>query len=301
MNKKEKEQVNENLYNIYSGILSNTREFAEGEAAEFVYDFDCPEYAVLREKYQLEKIAGKGTDFQRAVRLLRHFAPRLEHLGNYDNHVECNALALLEYCYDKKEVGINCLNKSKILEECCMALKIYARRVSIGPFSPYDFDSHVVTEIYDRHLNKWIMLDMTSNGYYIDENSIPLSCWEMREKIANQDKVSILYPRQSAKDIDALWLKNIEDNAYYAKNMFYISMDKYSCFGDKNECFTFLPKGHDLKKKRIANLKFKLKYADRLGFSDYLIESLNKSLEAAAEAEVKINSISHVWDSPIKA
>ena len=38
MNKKEKEQVNENLYNIYSGILSNTREFAEGEAAEFVYD-----------------------------------------------------------------------------------------------------------------------------------------------------------------------------------------------------------------------------------------------------------------------
>ncbi len=50
------------------------------------------------------------------------------------------------------------------------------------PYSPYDFDNHVVTEIFDRKMNKWIMLDPTTNGYFIDENKTPLSMLEIRNK-----------------------------------------------------------------------------------------------------------------------
>ena len=31
------------------------------------------------------------------------------------------------------------------------------------PYSPYDFDNHVVVEIYDK---KWIMLDPTTDGIF---------------------------------------------------------------------------------------------------------------------------------------
>lgn len=168
-------KINQQLYNIYSGILCNNQKFYEGKKTEIQYIFDCEEFQLLKQKYHLEDIAKTGSDFEKALRLLHHFAPRLEHKGNYDNHIDCNALSLLEYCYNKKNVGINCLNKSKILEECCLAIGIYARRVSIRPYSPYDFDNHVVTEIFDRDVNKWIMLDCTNDGYCIDENKIPLS------------------------------------------------------------------------------------------------------------------------------
>ena len=86
------------------------------------------------------------------------------------------------------------MNKSKILVECCLALGIYARRVSIMPFSPYDLDNHVVTEIYDRTLKKWIMLDPTTDGYFVDDASTALSLLEMRNKFANAEFITFVYP-----------------------------------------------------------------------------------------------------------
>lgn len=79
----------------------------------------------------------------------------------YDNHIECNSLKLLEYSFENSENGINCLNKAKIITECCLALGIYARRVFINSFLLFDFDSHVAYEIFDKKLDKWIMLDST--------------------------------------------------------------------------------------------------------------------------------------------
>ena len=76
------------------------------------------------------------------------------------------------------------MNKSKILVECCLALGIYARHVCIMPYSPYDIGSHVVTEIFDRSLEKWVMLDPTTDGFFIDENKVALSLFEMRDKFA---------------------------------------------------------------------------------------------------------------------
>ena len=86
--------------------------------------------------------------------MLKYLSPKLTHSPWYDGHVDCNALALLDYSLEKPEQGINCLNKAKILGEVCLALGIYARRVRFLPYSPFDFDCHVVTEIYDRTQEK---------------------------------------------------------------------------------------------------------------------------------------------------
>lgn len=206
----------------------------------------------------MEKIAGKGSDFIRAKRLLHYLAPRLTHCSWYDGHVACNALDLLEYSLNNPEQGINCLYKSKILEECCLALGIYARRVSIYPYSPYDFDNHVVTEIFDREMKKWIMLDATTDGYFVDENKIPLSLLEMRERFANDEFVTFVQSTDGLKNLQKSREKNMETNVYICKNLFWFLIDQHCCFGKKGERLSFIPKYYSNKNTNIANLRFRI-------------------------------------------
>ena len=204
MTKKEMQQIIHQMLNVYRGILFHHLKFEEGKHEDFIYEFDCPEFEELRNRYHLVKIAGNGSDFVRAKRLLHYLATRLTHSSWYDNHIECNALKLLEYSFEQPEHGINCLNKSKIFVECCLALGVFARRVTIMPFSPYDFDNHVVAEIYDCKLAKWIMLDVTTDGYFIDETKTPLSLIEIREKFARAQFVTYVPSQSSLKDIEKI-------------------------------------------------------------------------------------------------
>ncbi len=258
MKKNESREIAFQMLNIYRGILFQNQEFDSGNTEDIVYEFDCPEFEELRNKYGLSEIAGKGNDFVRAKRILHYLAPRLSHSSWYDNHVECNSLRLLEYSFENPEQGINCLNKTKILVECCLAVGIYARRVRILPYSPYDFDNHVVAEVYDRNLEKWIMLDPTTDGYFIDETKTPLSLLEMRHKFANAELITFVKSEESLKDIQKLYRKHIETNMYICKNLFYFQIEQYSTFGEKGSYLNFVPSNCSIKSTMIANLKYRI-------------------------------------------
>ena len=258
MTRKESQQIGQTMLDVYRGILFQNQEFEDGNTEEIIYEFDCPEFEELRNQYDLMKIAGKGSDYSRGKRLLHYLAPRLTHSSWYDNHIECNALRLLEYSLNNPEQGINCLNKAKILVECCLAVGIYARRVSIMPFSPYDFDNHVVTEIYDRELQKWIMLDPTTDGYFVDDRKTPLSLLEMRSKFANAEFITFVRSTESLKDLQKLREKHLETNLYICKNLFYFQVEQYSTFGVKDKYLCFVPLHYSLKKTKQANLKYRL-------------------------------------------
>lgn len=258
MKRKESREIAQQIINIHCGNLFNNSEFESGNDDGVIYEFDCPEFEELRNKYDLVEIAGEGSDFVRAKRLLHYLAPRLTHSPWYDNHVECNALKLLEYSFENPEHGINCLNKSKILVECCLAVGIYARRVSIMPSSPYDFDNHVVTEIYDSTFEKWIMLDPTTDGYFISENKIPLSLLEMRSKFANAEFITFVHSKESLRDIRKLQQKHLETNMYICKNLFWFKIEKYSAFGEKGEFLYLIPLNYSVKRTLWANLRYRM-------------------------------------------
>lgn len=298
MNKKEKEEVNETLYHIYCGILFHHLEFYEGEHKKVVYKFDCPEYKILKQRYDIETIAKEGSDFHRAVRLLHFLSPRLKHQSDYDNHITCNSLDLLDYCFEKKNVGINCLNKAKILEECCLSLGIYARRVRLFPYSIYDFDSHVVTEIYDRDMEKWIMLDPSTDGYFIDEQQMPLSCKEIRDKFAYEKMCSVIFPNQTSDDLEALFLMNIEENAYYAKNMFCFMIDECSTFGEEGDCFIVIPQNYSFKEYQMNNYQYRLSFAKKKHLSQEIITLFENKLNDMKDKVYSFGNIEHLWDKP---
>ena len=283
MTKKESLETEQRVFDIYSGILVNNLEFRPGPAVSPEYDFSCPEYGTLREKYGLDKLAGKGGAFQRARRLLHHFAPRLTHSAYYDNHVPCDALSLLEYSYERPDQGINCLNKSKILAECCLAVGIFARRVVIMPYSPYDNDNHVVTEIYDHELGRWIMLDPTTDGWFVDENSNPLSILEIRERFAHRKFTTFVTSTDRKGDLRRLWDKNIELNTYICKNLFWLRIERYNRFGSKGEWLNFVPTGYDLKLNKIAMLEYQISILPNVGLSLEEVSKYEKSFRTSRE------------------
>lgn len=204
-----------------SGILDTFKTFAEGEDHLFTYDMAHEEYPTLRTGYRLEETAGSGTELERALRLMDEYAPRLKHRSNYDNHVPMTAPDLLAYALDQPLSGINCRAKAQILNEMCLSLGIYARKVWIMPLSTYDNDCHVVNEVWDTALNKWVMLDITNNQYWVDENGTPLSVLEIRTLGAEQEFCTPVCPGDSLKDLNALQDKYIGSYLYIMKNMFY--------------------------------------------------------------------------------
>lgn len=233
-------------FNILCGILFNHREFAPGKHEGFTYDFSCPEYRELIEMYGIDGIAGDGTDFERAVRLMHWMSPRLRHKPDYDNHVPMNSLELLGYSLDKPGHGINCRNKSVILTECCLALGIYARRVYIMPYSPYDVDNHVVTEIFDQESAKWIMLDPTTDGWFEDRGS-PLSLLELRGLFAGNKPAAF-----TGRDQDM-------NRDYFCKNLFRFIADGDNGFGlaDRRQLY-FTPTGYRVQENRLKSMEYTL-------------------------------------------
>lgn len=246
-------QSTDEIYVMEAGILANNLSFAEGENHEFTYEFDNVNYAALKSKYGIEKIAKDGTEFDNALRLMNEYAPRLTHASNYDNHIEMNAISLLEYSLDNRNHGINCRSKAQILNEMCLSLGIYSRKVWIMPNSKYDGDCHVVNEVWDSKLNKWIMLDITNNEYWVDENGTPLSVLEIRYKGAKREFCTPVAAGDKLNNLQKLKQKHIGDFLYIMKNMVYTEYcDSYGV-GEATKLWLLFPKNLDTKYEYIVS------------------------------------------------
>lgn len=235
-------QSTEEIYIMEAGILRNNLEFHDGADYKLQYNFSHENYERLKNEYDLENTAKVGTEFERALRLMDEYAPRLTHKSDYDNHIPLNALDLLEYSLDNKNHGINCRNKAQILNEMCLSLGIYARKVWIMPYSDYDGDCHVVNEIWDSSLNKWVMLDITNNAYWVDGNNTPLSILEIRSKAALREFCTPIELGDNTNNLQNLKEKNIGNFLYIVKNMVWMEYCTEYTVGESKDYYILLPK-----------------------------------------------------------
>lgn len=88
------------------------------------------------------------------------------------------------------------------LNEMCLALEIYSRKLCIIPLSTYDTECHAVNEIWDSDYRKWIVLDISNNLYWVDEKGIPLSMLEVRDKIINGELCIPVSPNDNLDNIE---------------------------------------------------------------------------------------------------
>ena len=261
-------------YDIYTGLLKAFPLRTEGKNdINFSYDNNHPQFAQLKSEYPIEAIAGDGRDFPRAVNLLHWVSEHIYHKGDYAGTIAHNSLDLLNYSYDMGSLcGINCVALATILSECLLAIGLKARQVFLIPCSPYDGDNHVVTNVYIKEMNKWVMLDPTYNAYLSNEQGEYLSLLDLRNHLANQDPV---FFNNEAKYNDDIWTEESakETIEYYAKNLFYFKTSEKSTFGDgnaigegkdsENRYIILSPQGYDLKQTQLSNIEYRIKkYGD---------------------------------------
>lgn len=246
-------QSAEQIYIMEAGILKNNLEFQNGTDYELKYNFSHENYEILKSKYKLESTVKDGTEFEKALRLMDEYAPRLTHKSDYDNRIHTDALALLEYSLNNKSHGINCRAKAQILNEMCLSLGIYSRKVWIMPYSKYDGDCHVVNEVWDSSLNKWVMLDITNNTYWADENNTPLSVLEIRSKAALNEFCTPVEVGDKTSNLQGLKDKNIGNFLYIVKNMVYMEYCTEYTVGESKEYYLLLPQNMPMEYELIIS------------------------------------------------
>ncbi|MHC1695616.1 MAG: hypothetical protein AB9835_10185 [Eubacteriales bacterium] len=251
-------------YDIYTGLL---KMFALPTTVDtdvrFTFDNNHPKLYELKSRYPIEIIAGNGDELSKSINLLNWVSANIYHKGDYAGGIPQNSIDLLNYAYKKSNAnGVNCVCLAKILTECLLAIGLHAMQIFIMPCSPYDGDNHVVTHVYIKKLNKWIMLDPTLNAYFTNERGEYLSLLELRNHLANQEPVLF---NKEAKYNDDKWTDDStkENIEYFAKNLFYFVMSEKSTFNtNKNPAsrnIILSPQGFDVKYKQLSNIEYRIK------------------------------------------
>ena len=230
----------------YSGILKSHEKFTEGGNAVISYDFEHEDYKILLEKYNIAEIAGNGSEYEKTLRLMNEFAPRLSHFGNFDYSVDIEALPLLEYSLDKPENGINCRCKAQILNEMLLSLGIYSRKLWIMPNSKYDGECHVVNEVWDTTLGKWVMVDISNNIYWVDKEGKPLSVLEIRQLAVNREFSTPVYADDDLSDLENSLNKAYSTYLYYLKNLDHMEYCAVMTVGESEDLYYLIPENKNV-------------------------------------------------------
>ncbi len=250
-------------FDAYAGLLCLNDQFNRDTMSghRFTYDLHHPAWKILLSHYPLSDIAGNGDDFSRTVNLLHWLSENTWHRGDYDNHVPETALALLAYSFGRNSSrGINCRGLSIILTECCLAIGIPARTVSIIPASPFDTDNHVVTLVHVQPPGKWVMLDPTWNAYCLDVAGQVLNPWELRALLSARGSFRLNPKARYNGGPAPLHAMEKIYRKYLAKNLYYLHCPLKSTFDPERTSppVFWAPDGLDVLRHRLLNLEYRI-------------------------------------------
>jgi hypothetical protein len=180
---------------------------------------DNPNLVALRKGFNLDSIAGQGTDVLKILNLLHWIHDLVPHDGMNGNPEVKNAMSMLEIC-KKERRGLNCRGLALVLNECYLSMGIKSRVVTCLPKDSLkiDQDCHVINSVYSESLKKWLWIDPTVDAYVMNEKGELLSIEEVRERLIS-DKPLILNPDANWNNQSTQTKDNYLEN-YMAKNLY---------------------------------------------------------------------------------
>ena len=149
----------------------------------FVYeDLDEPRLARLREEEGLDAIvAGAETDVEAMARL-RHYVRTLWQHTHPDPPPPADALELLHHIRKGKTGGF-CGNFTTVYVQCCAAMGLHARQISV---KWEDGGGHSVAEVWSDDLGRWALMDTDSDYHYL-RDGIPLNALDLHRAWVERD------------------------------------------------------------------------------------------------------------------
>ena len=136
----------------------------------------------LRETYDLEAIAGRGSEAERLVNLMAWVHRLTGHANEPEIPKELNAFNLIHLA-QVEHMQINCYMKTVILNEVYLAMGWPSRQTHLLPHSHEEDESHFVTSVYARSLGRWILMDPDFGAYLTDEEGHLLGVSETRSRL----------------------------------------------------------------------------------------------------------------------
>jgi hypothetical protein len=281
-------------YFLYAGALKVFCDFSftNYKNYQIIHDKENMKFERLRKKYPIEKVAGKGSDFECSKNIMKWLYDNIWHNGkNPDKeNIKRDPILALDYSFGNGyEKGLVCRHQAALFTECCLAVGLTARTIHCLPFSPYDIESHVVSMVYMREMKKWILLDTTNNAYFINNQGIPLSPLEARYYLSIDD-INInneLQPRNKTE----YEIKANDYKKYMARVLFYFEYSAINTYGTdglvKNQKTYFLiPKGFDVKNRELLYCQSWMSYnKDSKWLRERKLMIKNKNINIVSEKQ----------------
>ena len=205
-------------------ILKESPSYQAGNAPDAVFVYAMPSDSVLaadRAFFNLDSIAGEGTDVEKMKRLTYWVHDLVPHDGGSYNPEPRNLRHLAEVCKEEGR-GVNCRMMAIMLTEALLAEGIPARYLTCQPKAwDTDSDCHVICVGWSESLGKWIWLDPTFAAFVSDENGTPLHPGEVRDRL-RRDMPLVLNEDANWNHKSRQTKERYLDN-YMAKNLYFIS------------------------------------------------------------------------------
>ncbi|MCD6011721.1 MAG: hypothetical protein K0Q79_1583 [Flavipsychrobacter sp.] len=176
-----------------------------------------PNLAALKNRYDLDSIAGEGNDVSKIINLMKWVHYLIPHDGSKGNPEVKNATSLIRECRRDCKT-LNCRGLAIVLNEVYLAAGFKSRFVTCLPKDTADNDCHVITMVWSTSLNKWLWMDPTFMAYVMDEEGTLLGIEEVRGRIAH-NKPLILNPDANRNHATSQ-SKNWYLDYYMAKNLY---------------------------------------------------------------------------------
>lgn len=175
----------------YDYLLKKFAGYESGSQATpgFVYE-PAAELREFRLKYNLDSIAGNGSEVSRIINLMRWAHSVVRHDGNSTNPNDKRADALINVCKTQNR-GVNCRMMATILNEAYLAEGFASRFVTCMPKGEKFDDCHVINMVYSKDLQKWLWIDPTFEAYVTDEKGNLLSIEEVRTKLIRGEQMTV--------------------------------------------------------------------------------------------------------------
>jgi hypothetical protein len=172
----------------------------------------------LRDTYDLETVAGQGSETDRIINLTSWVYQLTGHANEPQIPKELNAFNLIHLA-KVEHMLINCYMKTIILNEVFLAMGFSSRQTHLLPHSKEEEESHFITSVYSRTLGKWILMDPDFGVYVTDEKGNILGVAEIRSRlIAGEPLVVKDVVNTGRSGLAKAWenLKNFIDGSDYS-------------------------------------------------------------------------------------
>ncbi len=184
---------------------------ADGAMFEFAYRQDDRRAGEISVYFRLDTLVdASAATWDKTLALARFVAGNIPHANQTVQPETRNAVALWEYTRTV-EPAFNCRLHSIMLHELLLASGVVNRFVTCMPADAGDNDCHVVNVVWLPEHGKWAMIDSDMQAWVADEQGVPLSLAEMRERYIAGEPMTVhpLLDGWNPSYYESYWAKNL--------------------------------------------------------------------------------------------